>query len=372
MNKSGKKLAIFLPALLGGGAERVLLNLAEGFTGRGHSVDLVVAQAEGPNVSQVPDSVRLVRLNPLRLKALRTVASFPLLVRYLRSERPDALLSALHANVIAVAARRFAGFPLRLVISEHNHFSVRTRSMSGPYAWLMPWLVRWVYPGSDVILAVSEGVADDLASAAGIPRNRICVVYNAVVTPEILKKAQAPLEHPWFQPGEPPVVLAIGRLTRQKAFDVLIQAFFRVQQSCAARLFILGEGEDRPVLQHLVAQLNLEKSVSLPGFVSNPYPYIARSTVFALSSRWEGLPTVLVEALACGVPFVATDCPSGPREILRNGQYGRLVPVEDAEALARALISALNGGLSRPQPESWLPFAQETVVDQYTSLLLGR
>jgi glycosyltransferase involved in cell wall biosynthesis len=368
---SRKKLAIFLPALYGGGAERTMLNLAVGVANRGHAVDLVLAQAEGPYLSQVPETVRVIKLNPVRLSALRTLGSVPHLVRYLRRERPDALLSALHANVVAVMAKRLTGASLRVVINEQNHFSVRTQSMSGWYSRLMPRLVRWAYPHADAVTAVSEGVADDLADVVGLDRDRIRVIYNPIVTPETLDRAAAPLGHAWFLPGEPPVATAIGRLTKQKAFEILIRAFVPVQQKHRARLLILGEGEDRPALEKVVRQMGLEQSVSLPGFVSNPYSYLARSALFVLSSRWEGLPTVLVEALACGVPCIATDCPSGPREILRGGQYGRLVPVEDVEALTRAIEAGLCGEVPRPPRESWLPYEQETIVDQYTRLLLG-
>ncbi len=167
------------------------------------------------------------------------------------------------------------------------------------------------------------------------------------------------------------MLLAVGRLTASKDFPTLIQAFIRVRQTRPARLLILGEGADRPGLEALVEQLGLEQDVSLPGFVENPYPYMARASLFVLSSRWESLPTVLIEALYCGAPLIATDCPGGTREILADGQYGQLVPVGDATALARAIATTLAGKTPRPPPESWLPFDLEAVVNQYINILLG-
>jgi glycosyltransferase involved in cell wall biosynthesis len=362
-----KRLAIFVPSMRGGGAERAMLKLAWGFTERGYTVDLVLAQAEGPYLAEAPDSVRVVDL-----KASRVLASLPALVRYLQRERPQAMLSAMcHANIIALWARRLAGGPIRVVVSERNTLSRSAQHAPNRRGRLMPQLSRRFYPWADGIVAVSKGVADDLAQVTGIPRERIQVIYNPVVTPELQEKAQAPLEHPWFAPGEPPVLLAVGRLSPQKDFPTLIQAFAQVRQARPARLLILGEGQERPVLETLVRQLGLEQDVSLPGFIENPYPYMARASLFVLSSRWEGLPAVLIEALYCSVPLIATDCPSGPREILADGQYGQLVPIRDTTALARAIETSLKGEAPRPPRESWRPFEMGTVVNQYIGVLLG-
>jgi glycosyltransferase involved in cell wall biosynthesis len=190
-----------------------------------------------------------------------------------------------------------------------------------------------------------------------------------VITPEVREKARARLQHPWFETGQPPVVLAVGRLTKQKDFPLLIRAFAQVCQKRRARLIILGEGPDRPLLEAQVSELGLEDEVALPGFVENPYAYMSRAALYVLSSQWEGLPTVLIEALYCGAPVVATDCPSGPREILANGRYGALVPMGDVSALAQAIEAGLAGKTPSPTAESWQPYALETVVDQYIRLL---
>jgi glycosyltransferase involved in cell wall biosynthesis len=235
----------------------------------------------------------------------------------------------------------------------------------------MPQLVRYFYPWADCVVAVSKGVANDLVRFGKIPSERIRVIYNPIVTPEIQEKAKAVLEHPWLEEGQPPVILSVGRLTAQKDFSTLIHAFAAVRQTHAARLLILGEGEERSSLEFLIRQLGLEQDVSLPGFVPNPYPYMVRAAAFVLSSKYEGLPGVLIEALYCGAPLISTDCPSGPREILANGKYGQLVQVGDVTTLAHAIQMALHGKIARPTQESWRHFEFEFVVNQYIHVLFG-
>ena len=366
MNIPKERLAILLPGLYDGGAERILLNLAEGIAARGFPVDLVLARAEGPYMAEIPASVRVIDL-----KAPRVLMCLPALIRYLRTERPTALLSALYVNIIALWAKRITGFPQRLVLSEHNTLTSVSSGEKDLRWMLYPELARWFYPWADGIVAVSKGVASDLELAARLSPGRIQVIYNPIVTPDLQKKSQTILEHPWFGKGESPVVLGVGRLTAQKAFSVLIEAFAQVRKSQPVRLLILGEGEERPMLEAQIAQLGLEQDVDLPGFVANPYPYMAHAALFVLSSRWEGLPTVLVEAMSLRTPVIATDCPSGPREILGDSQYGQLVPVDDPIALAQAIKSLLANHVVCPLAESWKPFELDFVTDQYMNILLG-
>jgi glycosyltransferase involved in cell wall biosynthesis len=361
-----ERLAFFLPGLYEGGAERTMLNLASGIASRGYSVDLVLARAEGPFMDEIPDLVRLIDL-----KASRVLSSTLALVRYLRRERPIAMLSVLHANIIALWARRLAGIPQRVILDEQNNLSSVARGEDDLRWHLYPWLAKWFYPWADGIIAVSVGVADDLAQLIKIRRERIQVIYNPIVTKELFDKSKALLEHPWFKSGEPPVLLAVGRLTAQKAFDVLIRAYAQVRKKMQVRLMILGEGEDRPALEAMIREYALEQDISMPGFVPNPYPYMAHAAAFVLSSRWEGLPTVLVEAMALGAPIISTDCPSGPREILMGGRYGTLVPVGDPSALADAITTNLTANVLRPSQESWKAFELESVVDQYINMLTG-
>jgi glycosyltransferase involved in cell wall biosynthesis len=347
----------------GGGAERVTAILAAELAARGYAVDLLLAQNEGPNLEVLPATVRIIDF-----KARRLISSLPGLVRYLRRERPTVMLSMMaHTNIVALLACRLAGVATRAVVSERVSLSWRKQQQSSK----LLWLIRHFYPWADAIIAVSDGVADDLSEVSGIPREQIRTIYNPIVRPALHQKAKAPLDHPWFTPGQPPVVLAVGRLCDQKDFSTLIHAFAQARRDRPARLLILGEGELRPVLEQLVAELGLESDVGLPGFSANPYAYMAQAAVFVLSSKWEGLPGVLIEALYCGAPLIATDCPSGPKEVLNNGQYGRLVPVGDKDKLAEAINLALDGKIPRPPAESWQPFEQECVVNRYIDVLLA-
>jgi glycosyltransferase involved in cell wall biosynthesis len=362
-----KKLALFLPSLHGGGAERVMLNLAKGFSERGIQVDLVLAKAEGPYLSQVPKEVRIVNL-----KASRTLYSLPQLVKYLRHERPRALLSTLyHANIIAVWAKMLARFPVYLVLREAITTSLLTRMERNILGMLIiKFLIKVFYRYANVVVAVSQGVADDLRKFAMIPETKNQVIYNPVDISNISIKAAESPEHPWFNTDKIPVILGVGRLDPQKDFETLIKAFAIVRKSWQARLVILGEGKERPRLEKLIKDLNLEKDISLPGFVNNPYKYIKRASLFVLSSRFEGFPNVLVEALALGTPVVSTNCPSGPAEILENGKWGRLVPVGDVKALADAIIKTLNDNVDKKAlQERARDFSLERIVPMYLEVL---
>jgi glycosyltransferase involved in cell wall biosynthesis len=365
------RLVIYLPTLVGGGAERVMINLATGFIKRGVTVDFVLAQREGAFVSAFPNTVPLVELNHKQKKFGRSVLSLPALVKYLRHERPDALLTGLHANIIAIWAKRLSGVPFRVIITEHNTISMARKTQPKAFGLLSNWLIRKNYPKADRIVAVSEGVADDLAAIARIDREKIKVIANPVITPEMIAKTKEPINHPWFAAGQPPVILAIGRFTAQKDFPLLIRAFADVNKETPCRLMILGDGPDRSELLTLVHKLQLEKEVSMPGFVQNPYPYLVNAGLFVLSSKWEGLPTVLVEALYCGTPLVATNCQSGPVEILKNGKYGELVPVGNQKSLTEAILNALKKPRISPPEESWQPYTEDYVNDQYVKLLFG-
>jgi glycosyltransferase involved in cell wall biosynthesis len=362
-----KKLAIFLPALYEGGAERVLLHLAEGIADNGYKVDLVLGRCFGPYMSEIPEKIHLVSF-----EVKRDLYTLLPLIRYLRRERPDVILSALHTNIISLWAKKIARSSVRLVVSVHNSLSDSTRYYASDLRMrFMPRLIRAFYPWADEIIAVSNGVARDLAQTTGISEEQIRVIYNPAITPKILSKAQEPLEHPWFSPSEPPVILGMGRLTPQKDFPMLIKAFSLVRKQRRARLIILGEGEERPTLEELIDEMTLNDDVSLPGFIDNPYPFLRLASVFVLSSRWEGLPGVLIEALSCGTPLISTDCPSGPREILADGKYGTLIPVGDEKAAAQAILKVLKKKPGPAAEESWHEFTNEFVLDKYIKVLFG-
>ena len=358
-------IAFFLPSLVGGGAERVIVNLAQGITERGIRVDLVLAAAEGPLLDQLPPAVRLIDLG-----ATRVLRSIVPLARYLRRERPRVLVSSMgHANLVAVWAARLAGLVVPVIVTEHNTLSQETSRQSRLSGKLWPHLLRTFYPWATTIVAVSRGAADDLARTSGLPRDRVEVVYNPVITPTMMALARQAPDHPWFAAGQPPVILGVGRLTRQKDFATLLRAFAEVRRQRPARLLILGEGEDRPALEALATELAVADDLALPGFQENALAFMAGSAVFALSSAWEGLPTVLIEALAAGTRVVSTDCPSGPREILQDGRLGALVPVGNAAALAAAILEAMDRPTSVVPPDALTPFTRDASVDHYLQVI---
>lgn len=359
-----ERIAFFLSALHGGGAERVAVNLLKGMSARDVPLDLVLATAEGPYLDQVPKQVPVVNL-----AAGRVVKAILPLSDYLRQERPCALLSHMNeTNVAAVVARELAHIKTRLVLVEHNHSSVSKSKLLR--SRLVPPFMKLLYPRANAIVGVSRGVARDLETQLGIAEGSVNVIYNPVVDDELVGKAKDPLDHPWFQEGAPSVFLGVGRLTEQKDFLTLIKAFELIRRQRLVRLIILGEGESRRELEAMVATLGISEDVSMPGFVKNPYAYMSRASAFVLSSRDEGLPTVLIEAMACGCPVIATDCPSGPREILESGVYGPLVPVGDATALSAAMLQVLEAPMSRDVlVRRAMHFSVDQAVTKYLALL---
>ena len=359
-------VAIYLPSLGEGGIERVYLNLAQEFVRRGIRVDLLVAQARGARQSDVPAGARVVDFAARRRGTLWLAPGF---VRYLRSARPQVILSSSGLNLLAVWARLVRPSGPRVVVTVHNTLSKQFASLGRRHRAVVPPLLATFYPRADAIVAVSSGVADDLCRFLGLDREGVKVVCNPVVTGDLLSRAQEPLEHDWFRETEPPVILGVGSLIPRKDFATLLRAFALIHQQCKARLVILGEGEERALLERLIRELDLEAEVDLPGFVPNPYPYFRRAKLFVLSSRWEGLPTNVVEALACGCPVVATDC-LGAREILQDGRWGRLVPVGNGEAMAEAMLATLDDP-SHPERlrQRAMDFHLDRAVGRYLEVL---
>lgn len=348
----------------------MMVNLAQGLVDDGVEVDLVLGRADGPYLAQVPQQVRLVDLNSSRI-----LTGLPGLMRYLQENQPLALISALdHANLVALWAKRLTNVSSRIVLSLHATISEGRRSLPiFSKRRVLPHLIRRFYPWANGIVAVSKGVAEDYSQEMGIPLERFKVIYNPVVTESLYRKAQEPLVHPWFMPEEPPVFITIGRLSEEKDHALLIRAFARVKKVKAARLLVLGEGNMRAELEMLIRGLGLEDNVLLPGFVNNPYPYLARASLFVLSSRTEGLPTALIESLAVGTPVISTDCRSGPREILKNGKYGHLVPVGDECKLVEAMLNALSNNKSKKDMKKYAKcleeFKPEFAVKSYLSII---
>jgi glycosyltransferase involved in cell wall biosynthesis len=342
-----------------------MVNLAQAMTERGLPVDLVAASAEGELLGQLSPAVRLIDLHASRV--LRSVGP---LIGYLRRERPRVLVSSMsHANLVALWAGKLAGNATPVVVTVHNTMSQSTPQQGKLAGWVWPLLLRAFYPWAQSVVAVSRGAADDLARTTGFPRKRVRVVYNPVITPSLLALARQIPDHPWFAPRQPPVILGVGRLNRQKDFATLIRAFAGVRRHREVHLMILGEGDERGRLEALAHELGLNGDVALPGFRDNAPSYMAGSALFVLSSAWEGLPTVLIEALASGTRVVSTDCPSGPREILQDGRLGALVPVGDSAALTQAMIDALDRPRDAAPFDALTPFTRDAAVDHYISLI---
>lgn len=394
------RLAVFMPSLTGGGAERVLLQVASGIAERGYEVDLLLSRVKGTHEAGIPPGlapVRLARCSEMRGRAMAAAAAgkawpdllkpvilpaksswalryLPALTRYLEERRPVAMLSANSwPNLVALWARRLAAVETRIVVSERVHLSERVTQLNGKWRWRhLPGLIHANYPEADGIIAVSQGVADDLMQAADLAPGSAVAVQNPVVTPELLAKAEEPNSDPWFAEGNPPVVLAVGRLHPQKDFPTLLRAFARARAVRPLRLIVLGEGAERGRLERLAEDLGIAEDVRLPGFAANPFSYMSRAAVFVLSSAYEGLPGVLIQALACGCPSVSTDCPSGPAEILENGRLGCLVPVGDDGALAEGILNTLQSPADRAQlRKKGLDFAADPAIERYLSIMLG-
>lgn len=365
MPKFSPDIALFLRGLYEGGAERVMLNLARGFTKRGLKVDLVLARAKGVYMPQVPSGIRVINL-----QAEWMPSSLPKLMGYLQNERPKNLLAALHYPCeIALWAKRLSGVSTRIIVSEHNTLSQEAKRIPQTSVRLSPIAARLFYPWADGIVAVSQGVAQDLANVTGISRERIEVIYNPIIDAELFAQAKEPVEHPWFQQSEIPVILGVGRLYPQKDYPTLIRAFAKVLKVRPARLVILGCGPVQARLEALIRELGLEADVALLGFVQNPYAYMARAAMLVLSSGWEGFGNVLVEAMAVGTTVVSTNCESGPAEILADGKYGLLTPVGDEIAIANAILSVLAGNTKKVE-SSWLEqFSLEHCVEKYLKVL---
>ncbi len=373
------RIVFLLESFTGGGVERNTLVLTALLASQGHSVCLLVCQDKGPLRDRVDPQVELGVLESgsatrgrwLALKAHRAalpqmllpvllaaqppkpITYLDSLTRFLRRNRPNAVVAATpHINLMAVWARELSGIETCLVLSERIQIRHYLKERKGwRHRYILPLLGK-AYSKADSILAVSNGVAEELAAASGIERTRIQTVYNPVVVDALQERKGEAVGHPWFERGQPPVILSVGRLSDQKDYPMLIRAFGNVRKQREARLIILGEAGNpkktakrQSQLMALAADLGVAEDVGLPGFVSNPYKFMAGAAAFALSSTYEGLPTVLIEAMACGCPVVSTDNP-GAVEILEQGRWGEVVPIGDSGAMAKALLRVLDGAWS--------------------------
>ena len=386
-------IAVFIKSLQGGGAEHVMLMLASAFAKHGCKVDILLSSNRGHLHDEISGDVTIhtlvkagrwrllypmLRLAPGNWRALSSIYTMkiprilkvlPALKKYLRAARPDVVLSTLPgANIVAAWAIRLSGGNSSLVIREANQFSC-VRHTDDNFGRLLPRLAKRWYPTAEAIIAVSEGVRDDIVNELKLPPEKTEAILNPVDLQRILTLAADALPEDSGLENGCRFVLAVGKLEPQKDFITLLRAFAMSRNRRDARLIILGEGALGGALRTLAEELGISDQLLLPGYVANPYAYMRRGAVFVLSSAWEGCPNVLLEALACGVPIVSTDCPSGPKEILASGQYGILVPVGDASALASAIERVLAGSGICYVPETALrDYSIERVAGRYLDI----
>ena len=359
-------IAVLLATSGHSGVDRVMGNLLAAWAGAGLAVDLLGIRGHGPQLGDAPPSLRRVPL-----PAAHVNTALPALLRYLRRVRPPLLLTDKdRVNRLALLAATLAGGHTRVAVRLGTTVSVNLARRGRAERAAQRWSMRHLYPRATAVLTPSAGAADDLAAFAGLPRRRIAVVPSPVFGPALTARAgEPPAGVDWPDDGIP-TVLAIGELCARKDFATLLRAFAVVRAARPCRLVILGEGRQRAQLIALAGALGLGTDVQLPGFVDNPYPHLRRATLFVLSSRCEGMPVALIEALACGTPVVSTDCPHGPRELLQDGRVGALVPVGDAAALAAAMCAALDA----PPPADDLraaaaPYAIDRAAGAYLDAL---
>lgn len=352
-------LAFLIPSLAAGGAERVAVDLSGALAERGIRTEIVTVY-KGAEGQLKPHRETTV----VHLGAHRIATCVPALVKYLDRRQPDALISTLnHTNFAAVIASMFSRSATRLVIRQASTLSENVKRMRWPIGRCELFAARALYSRADLVVAVSRGVATDLQRQRVIDPPHVQVIYNPVVSTKMLLQAGEPVSHPWLG-RKVPVILGVGRLSEIKDYPTLLRAFLRVRRQIDARLIILGEGPLRKPLENLVQQLGLGGYVDLPGFSANPFAYMARASLFVLSSQSEGLPNAQIQATALGVPVVATSCPSGPAEIVETTGWGRLVGVGDEVEMARAIVEELSSVETR-RPPKLDAFRLETVIPQY-------
>lgn len=363
------KVFFVLPNLLGGGAQRVTLNIINNLNYEKFKPTLVVLTTLGDYSGDISEDIELIHIGSSHVRY-----SFPELIKILREEEPDIIYSSLnYVNSTVILAREFSDKSIHTVVSEHNYLSRKAKVEAGVRNKV--WLMKFTYPKADKVVCVSEGMGKDLKKTLKLSDSKIKIIYNPVVNDNLIKLSRDSINSiPWFrEDSKIPVILAAGRLTYQKGFKYLIHAFSLLKNNASARLCILGKGKERENLEKLAGKLGVNRDIMFLGFRDNPYKFMRRASIFVLSSLYEGLPTVLIEAMACGTPVVSTDCPSGPDEIITDEVNGLLVPTADAESLADALIrlikdKTLAKTLAENGRERADDFRVEKIVKEYEIL----
>jgi glycosyltransferase involved in cell wall biosynthesis len=335
-----KKILLVIPSLAGGGAERVALNILKYLDRERFILSLVLFDCKGEYLTQVPKDVIIYCLNKKnRLNSFKFIIL--LAFKIYPKVKPDIVISFLeYANLIVLISRKLSPTKPPIIISERNN-TLQDKKYERLINIKTLWWIKRIYPQTDKIIAVSKGVAKDLAKSFGVPNEKIQVICNGIDLKFIEKAVQEPFNDIVWIRGNTPDIIACGRLQYQKNYPLLLEAFAKAQKHIDSRLLILGQGEDRSLLEGLVARLGIQDRVVFLGFQKNPYKYLAASDIFVLSSHWEGFPNVILEAMACNVPVISTRCPYGPEEIITDGVNGLLIPVGDKDAMAEAIIRLL-------------------------------
>jgi glycosyltransferase involved in cell wall biosynthesis len=357
-----KRITIFFQSFHSGGVEQILINLANELSKK-NKVTALAMSSEGPLMNDLNDSIQIVNLN--KRKASKAIGS---LVKYINENNPDIILSAKHfMNISVLIANLLTGKKTNVISTVHGQLGNSKRDE------LMKYFIRVLYPLSDEIICVSHGVASEIKELIP-PRNKekVNVIYNPVIDRKFIERTKEAVKDSICKSSKEKWIVSIGRLSKEKNIDMLIQAFSKLLEKRHCKLLIIGEGPEKEKLSSLVFKLGLEKEVIFKGYQKNPFTFLNKADVFALSSDREGLPTVLIEALYFNVPIVSTDCKSGPREILKDGKYGTLVPVNDIDKMATALEKKLKGSQSNPFNADLLrPYTLEEVMVKYNELIEG-
>lgn len=359
-------VAFFLPTLEGGGAERTFVDLANDFVSRGLRVDFVLASCTGPYVDELDPRVRVTDFGTTRWPDILVQ-----LTRYLRRERPDALMSGLDpANVVAVVASALAGTLRRCAISQRAVIRsvYRIEHPRTWHAWIA--LLAATYPRARVVICNSSAAANEVVHDLGVDPARCAIILNAVDTARITRLASEPLTDPWLANDAPPLLLSVGSLYARKDVGTLLRALAIVRRTRPCNLVVLGDGPERSALEALTRELGLDDCVRMPGFVVNPFPWIARADMLLSASLAEGCPNVIQQALACGTVIVATDCPGATADVLEHGRWGRLVPTRDPEAMASAILATLDDETPPDGRIRARDFDGTGTADRYLRLLL--
>ncbi len=351
-----------------GGITPWLVNLANGFIKKGARVDILANAKQTTSLEYKPLDPKINVIN----QGYHKYQAFRSLLRYLDTETPSVLLTAGHRyNAMGAWAKRLHKGDTKIFLSMHENLSAGSNSMSWFRKMMRFSAVRHLFPHTDGIISVSKGVADDLLSH-GLPVSSSQVIYNPIVNQQLIDQSHEPIEHPWLIEKTMPVLVSVGRLEVQKDYPTLLRALAIVNQSYPCRLIIMGEGRERDSLDELAQELGIQQQLAMPGHIGNPFNIMRGCDLFVLSSAWEGFGNVIAEALAVGTPVVSTDCPSGPCEILNNGEFGPLVSMKDPQALANAICTTLDNPLSSQLLEQrGQSFNVQHSVDHYWETMLG-